>query len=85
MWRQQRNSNPVNWEVCAWIPGCVGIGEHAEYVSETGNSALLTLQMDIITVIEHFCPPSELGEFPVMESPLYCLTFLHLQIRSSFL
>lgn len=44
------------------------------YMREIGNHVLFVPRVDIINIILHFYPPSDLGEFPVMELPVYCLT-----------
>lgn len=65
-------------EFCNWIPGSVCISENLEYLCEIGNYVLFILHVDIINIILHFCPPSDLGDFPVIELPVYCLTLSYI-------
>lgn len=47
-------------------------------MEEIGSSVLFILHVAIINIILHCCPPPDLGEFPFMESLVYCLTLSYI-------
>lgn len=79
MWRETWNANPVNWNfVIGFLVLSVSVRILSIYVREIGNYVLFILHVDILNIILHFCPPSDLGDFPVMELPVYCLTLSYI-------
>lgn len=45
---------------------------------EIGISVLFILHVDIINILLHRCPQGDLGEVPVLDSPVYCLTLVYI-------
>lgn len=79
VWRETWNTNPMNWNlVIGFLVLSVSGKILNMYVREIGNYVLFILHVDIINIILHFWPPSDLGEFPVLESPVYCLTLSYI-------
>lgn len=76
MWRET-DTNPVNF--CNWMPVLPISGKTLPISArEIGISVLFILHVDIINIVLHRCPVGDLGEVPVLDSPVYCLTLVYI-------
>lgn len=67
-----------SWELLqldAWF--CLYHGKPIS-LREIGISVLFILHVDIINILLHWCPPGDLGEVPVLDLPVYCLTLVYI-------